>query len=71
MGEHVTRPPAALPELAAALHALADKVEDLDVAQVLGALAAHEHAPGILRDTIRCPACAATVEDRDREARQT
>jgi excisionase family DNA binding protein len=36
----VTRPAAPLPELAAALHALAERVQDLDVAQVLGELEA-------------------------------
>jgi hypothetical protein len=52
----VTRPAAPLPE----------------PAQVVGEFAAHQHEPrGIVRDTVRYPACAATVEERDREARQT
>ena len=36
----MTGPTAPLPDLAAELHALADKVEDLDVAEVLGQLEA-------------------------------
>jgi hypothetical protein len=51
----VTRPAAPLPE----------------PAQVVGEFAAHQHEPGIVRDTVRCAACAATGEERDREARQT
>jgi hypothetical protein len=48
-------------DLAAAPRALADRVAQLDLAEVLREVPAHEHEPGILRDTVRCPACAATV----------
>jgi hypothetical protein len=41
---------------------LADRLDAL--AQVVGELA-HQHGPGIMRDTVWCPACAATVEDHD------
>jgi hypothetical protein len=54
-------------DLAATLHALAARVARLDLVEVLRAVPAHQHAPGILRDTVCCPACAATVQDRDRE----
>jgi hypothetical protein len=49
--------------IAAALHARADRVAQLDLVQV----PVHQHEPGILRDTVRCPTCAATVQERDRE----
>jgi hypothetical protein len=54
-------------DLAATLHALADRVAQLDLAEVLREVPAHQHEPGILRDTVRCSACAATVRERDRE----
>ena len=54
-------------DVPAALRALADRVEQLAPAQVVGARAAHEHEPGILRDTVRCRACAATMRDRTQE----
>jgi hypothetical protein len=55
--------------LAAQLRAVADRLAGVAPAQVVGEFEAHQHGPGILRDTVRCPACAATVEKRDREAR--
>jgi hypothetical protein len=67
----VTRPTAPLPALAAALHALAARVAPLDLVEVLREVPAHEHEPGILRDPVRCPTCAATVRDRDREEPET
>lgn len=33
----------------------------VDFGEGPGALAAHEHGPGIVRDTVRCPACTATI----------
>jgi hypothetical protein len=59
---------AALPsELADDRRRLADRVEQLDLAEILGARPAHDHEPGIVRDTVRCPACAATLGERDRK----
>jgi hypothetical protein len=49
---------------------LPDHVEPLDTGQVVAALEAHQHGPGVVRDTVLCAACAATVEDRDLETRQ-
>ena len=45
----------------------AARVVQLDLVQVLDEVPVHQHEPGILRDTVRCPACAATVRDRQRE----
>jgi hypothetical protein len=56
------RPAAAvLPGLAGELRGLADQLDVLEPGRVIGELAPHQHEPGILRDTVRCPACAATV----------
>jgi hypothetical protein len=44
--------------LAAQRRALADRVDALEPAQVVGAREAHHHGPGIVRDTVPCPACA-------------
>jgi hypothetical protein len=41
----------------------------LAVAQVVGEREAHRHAPGILRDTVLCPACA--TERRARADQRT
>jgi hypothetical protein len=66
----MTRPVAPLlPDLAAALHPRADGVVQLEVAEVFSEVPVHYHEPGILRDTVRCPACAATVQDRYRTGR--
>jgi hypothetical protein len=49
---------AVLPGLASELRGLADRLDALAPAQVVGELAAHQHEPGILRDTL-CAACRA------------
>jgi len=61
----VTRSAAPVPDLAAQLRGLVDRLEREDPRDVaghaLGARETHQHEPGILRDTVLCPACAATV----------
>jgi hypothetical protein len=44
-------------DLAAQLHALADRLDALAPPQVVGE-PAHQHGPGIVHDTVLCPACA-------------
>jgi hypothetical protein len=64
----MTRPAAPpLSDVAATPPALA--VEQLDLVEVLREVPAHQHEPGILRDTVRCPTCAATVAEVLREVR--
>ena len=56
------RPAAAvLPGLASELRGLAVRLVAPEPGEVVGGRAAHQYEPGILRDTVRCPACAATV----------
>jgi hypothetical protein len=50
-------------DLATQLRQLADRLAALAPAQIVGELEAHEHEPGILRDTVRCPACAAEAPE--------
>ena len=63
---------ALLPGLARELRGLADRLEALEPGHVIGELEAHQHEPGILRDTL-CAACRAEAvlgADQDNAGRR-
>jgi hypothetical protein len=63
---------AVLPSLASELRGFADRLDALEPGHVIGELEAHQHEPGILRDTL-CAACRAEAvlgADQDNAGRR-